>query len=133
MRRMKWVSLAAAVTLIIACFMVWVVIPSKQITVSGVNAAGTNFGKPGYLHLLLTFFFVVFTLIPKIWAKRSNLLVTALNLAWAIRNFIFISSCSGGECPEKQAGLYLVLGASILMLVSSFFPDIKLPAPKNEK
>lgn len=132
MRWMKWTGAAAAVLLVVSCFTVWVIIVSKNIAVSGVDATGTSFGKPGYLHLLLAFLFIVFTLIPAVWAKRSNLLVTALNLGWAIRNYIFISACSGGECPEKQAGIYLVMAASVCMLLSSLFPDIKIPAQKND-
>ena len=133
MRWMKWVGLAAAILLIISCFSTWVVISSKNIIVSGVDATGTSFGKPGYFHFFFTFFFLLFTVIPKIWAKRSNLLVTALNLAWAIRNYFIITTCRGGDCPEKHAAIYLVLLASVLMLVSSLFPDVKLPVEKNKQ
>ena len=131
MRWMKWTGIAAALLLIISCFSTWVIITSKNIVISGVDATGTNFGKPGYFNLLMTFFFIVFTLIPRIWAKRVNLLVTAMNSAWAIRNYFIISACQGGDCPEKHTGLYLLLVASLLMLVSSLFPDIKLPGQKT--
>jgi hypothetical protein len=130
MRWMKWVGIAAAILLIISCFLTWVTIDSKNIVVSGVEATGTSFGKPGYFNLLMTFFFIVCTLAPKIWAKRINLLFTGMNFAWAIRNYFIIYACLGGECPEKHAGLYLVLGASLLMLASSLFPDIELPDAK---
>lgn len=133
MRWMKWLGIAAAGLLVVSCFMDWVVIVSKNIHVSGVEATGTSFGKPGYLHLVLTFFFIVFTLVPRIWAKRFNLLTAGLNLGWALRNFAFIPACSGGECPEKHTGIYLSLIASILMLVSSLFPDITLPAEKSDR
>ena len=133
MRWMKWTGIAAAIILIISCFLTWVTIPSKNIVVSGVDATGTSFGRPGYFSLLMTFFFLVCTLLPKLWAKRINLLFTAMNLAWAIRNYFIISACQGGDCPEKQAGLFLMLIASLLMLASSLFPDIKLPAEKNKE
>ena len=126
MRWMKWIGLAASVLLIISCFSTWVIIVSKNIAVSGVNATGTNFGKPGYFNFLFTFFFILFTLIPRIWAKRTNLLITALNLSWALRNYFIISACRGGDCPEKQTSIYLLLIASLLMLASALFPDIKL-------
>ena len=131
MRWMKWTGLASAILLIISCFLTWVTISSKNIVVSGVDAAGTSFGKPGYFNLLMTFFFIVCTLLPKVWAKRINLLFTAMNLAWAIRNYFLISACQGGECPEKHTGLFLLLVASLLMLASSLFPDIKLPEEKR--
>ena len=126
MRYMKWVGLFAVILLIVSCFLPWVIIPSKNIVVSGVESTGTNFGKPGYTHFVLSFFFIIFHFIPRLWAKRSNLLVVALNIAWAIRNYFIISMCREGDCPEKQIGLWLVLLASILMLIAALFPDIKL-------
>ena len=131
MRWMKWTGIVAAVLLVISCFLTWVVIVSRNIIVTGVNAGGTNYGKPGYFNLLMTLFFLAFTLTPKIWAKRINLLVTAMNLAWAVRNYFIISACSAGDCPEKHTGIFLLLLASVLMLVSSLFPDLKLPEQKN--
>ena len=126
MRYMKWVGLFAVILLIVSCFLPWVIIPSKNIVVSGVDSTGTNFGKPGYTHFVMSFFFIIFHFIPRLWAKRSNLLVVALNIAWAIRNYFIISMCREGDCPEKQIGLWLVLLASILILIAALFPDIKL-------
>ena len=133
MRHMKWIGLAVAILLIVSCFSPWVIIESKNITISGVDATGTNFGKPGYLHLLMTAFFLAFTFIQKLWAKRANLLITALNLGWAIRNYFIISACAGGECPVKKSGMYMMLLASVLMLVSALFPDMKPPQTLPER
>jgi hypothetical protein len=127
MRYIKWIGLAAALLLIASCFIPWVVIPSRSITISGIDGGLSNFGKPGYFNLLMTGFFLLFHFIPRVWAKRTNLLVVALNTAWAVRNFFVLSFCAGGECPEKQAGLYLMLLASLVMLVAGLFPDMKLP------
>ena len=126
MRYMKWIGYAAAILVIISCFTPWVFIASREIFVSGIDAAGTNFGKPGYFHMLLAGIFLVLHSIPRIWAKRLILLVTALNTAWVIRNFCVIAACQGGECPEKKTGLYLILLSTFLMLVSYFFPDMKM-------
>jgi hypothetical protein len=125
MRYMKWVGLAAGILLIVACFLPWVVIESHQITISGVDATGTRFGKPGYLNLLLVVFFLLFHFIPKLWAKRANLIVAGFNTAWVIRNFFLIAVCRGGECPERKIGLYMMLLASLLILVSALFPEMK--------
>jgi hypothetical protein len=132
MRWMTWIGLAAVTLLIAACFLPWVTISSRNLVISGVEASGTSFGKPGFLHLFFSVLFIVCTLVPRIWAKRVNLLVSAMNMAWAIRNFFIISACGGGECPDKNNGIYLMLIASIFMLVSSLFPDIKLSPEKNE-
>ena len=133
MRWMKWIGIAAAILLIISCFIPWVFIESKNITVSGIDATGTRFGKPGYFHLLMSIFFLLFSFIQKLWAKRANLLVTALNLGWAIRNYIIISTCIMGDCPLKKAGIFILIPASLLMLVSAVFPDMKLPEEKEKK
>jgi hypothetical protein len=122
MRYSTGLGIAAVLLLVIACFMPWVLIPSKQLVISGMDASGTRYGKPGYLHLLLGFFYLIFTLIPAVWAKRFNLLVVAFNLAWTLRNFLILSLCRGGECPERQAGLYLLAMAGVLMLVAALFP-----------
>jgi hypothetical protein len=78
------------------------------------------------------FFLIVFHFLPKLWAKRVNLLIVALNIAWAIRNYFIISMCREGECPEKQIGLWLVLLASVLMLIAALFPDVQLKEEKKE-
>jgi hypothetical protein len=123
---MKWIGLFAFILLVVSCFLPWVIIPSKNITFTGINLAIKNFGGPGYFHFFFGFIFIVFHFIPRLWAKRCNLLVVALNIAWAIRNYFIISMCREGDCPEKQIGLWLVLLASILILIAALFPDIKL-------
>ncbi len=127
MRWIKWTGIAAAVLLIVISFLPWVTLASRNISVSGIDATGTNFGKPAYFHFLFVALFIVLTLISSVMAKRLNLLVTALNLAWAVRNYFIITLCRGGECPEKQVSIYLVVVCSVLMLVSAMFPDMKLP------
>lgn len=131
MRFMKWIGFLAAIALTIACFFPWVFIESKNITVSGIDAPRTSFGKPGYFHFLMIAFFLFFNFVPKVWAKRSNLLIVALNLAWAIRNYILISSCQMGECPVKKTAIYLLIPASVLMLAAALFPDIDISKEKN--
>ena len=131
MRYMKWIGLAAAALLVVSCFTPWIFIQSANITVSGIDTTGTNFGKPGYFHFVLAGLFLLCTVIQRVWAKRLNLLVTALNAAWAVRNIFVLAACSGGECPERLTGIWLMLLASVLMLVSALFPDMKLPEEKK--
>ena len=128
---MKWIGLLAALALIIACFFPWVFIESKNITVTGTHSDGTSFGKPGYFHLVLATLYLVFHFTSHIWAKRINLLVAALNIGWAVRNYFVISACSGGECPEKEVALYVVLISSLAMLIAALLPKIKLNDKSN--
>ena len=133
MRWIKWIGFVAGLVLIGACFMLWASLPARNINISGVSTEGTSFGKPGYFHLLLGGLFLVLHFIPKIWAKRTNLIVTALNLAWAVRNYFIITVCRQGECPEKHTGMYLILIASSVLLIAALFPDIKLPQEPGAK
>ena len=126
MKYSKWIGVLAFVMLVVVSYQPWVYIASKQITVTGLDATGTNFGKPALLSLVLGVIAVLLFLLPYMGAKRANLFFCALSLAWAIRNFIILSTCRQGDCPQKQAGLYLMLAASVIMLVACLFPDVKL-------
>ena len=130
LRYMKWIGIVAAIALIVACFFPWVFIESKNITVTGIESTGTSFGKPAYVHFFLAPIYLLFSFIPKVWAKRWNLLIVALNIAWAARNYFIISACSGGECPVKKTGLYIVLISSLLMLVAALFPKMEVSTDK---
>lgn len=133
MNRSQWIALASAIVLVVACFMPWVCIAPANLIVSGVDTEGTRFGKPAYLHFILAAVIILFTFIKKIWAKRFNLMFAALNLAWAIKNYMVMSRCEAGECPVKQTGLYLVLIAALALLITTFFPNMKIPvADKSE-
>ena len=99
--------------------MTWVIVPGKQIFISGVDAGGTAFGKPGYLNLLLSALYIVLTLVPKLWAKRVNIFIGTINLAWTFRNYLLLSRCEAGECPEKQTAIYIFLVAGIAMFLGA--------------
>jgi hypothetical protein len=131
MKYMKWTGVAAALVLVISCFLTWVTIDYKNLVLTGVDTTGTSFGKPAYFHFLLTAVFLALTFIKRVWSKRLNLLITALNLAWAVRNFFIIAQCSGGECPHREAGMWLMLISSLLMLLSALFPDMPVPGEKK--
>ena len=131
MRYSKWLGLLAAVLLIVSAFLPWVIIESKHLTLTGLDTSGTNYGKPAYFHFFLAAIFLACNFTNRVWAKRLNLLISALNLGWAIRNVLVLGTCMGGECPARQTGIWLMLIASILMLISSLFPDMKIPV-KNK-
>ncbi len=86
----------------------------------------TNLGKPGIMNLLMAVISVVCFIVPALWAKRLNLFICAFNLAWAVRNFLLVTQCQMGECPEKKAGIYAMLLLSALMMVMAMFPKVKL-------
>lgn len=128
---MKWAGILAATLLVVSGFIPWVFIESRIFTLTGVDTSGTNYGKPAYFHFALAAFFLVFTFVPRIWAKRLNLLVTGLNLGWALRNFFVLANCAGGECPIRKAGIWIMLISSIFMLLSALFPDMEISDEKK--
>lgn len=96
------------------------------IAITGMNTAGTGFGKPGIIHLALSTIFLLCLLLDKTWSKRLNILVVAINTAWALRNMIIIPACHMGSCPEKYFGLYLVILSATLMLLAALLVDAPL-------
>lgn len=108
------------------CFMPWVIIPSKDLVITGMNAKGTDFGTPGKVNIFFSVIMAVFFALPKIWAKRTNVFLGALNFAWSIRNYLILTTCMMGICPEKQIALFSLVGASAISLLMTFFPKIEV-------
>ena len=120
------VGIAACLALIISCFLPWTYIQSVNITITGVESGNTNFGKPGLIHIFFSGAAIVFFVINKIWSKRTLLILTTLNFAWALRNFLLMSRCELGECPERKVGIFLVLLFAFVIFVMSLLPKIDL-------
>jgi hypothetical protein len=131
MKYSKWIGLAGVALLIFASYQPWVVITSKNLVLTGMHTTGTNFGKPALMNIFTAIIAAILFIVPTVMAKRTNLFFCGFNIAWCLRNFVVISSCRAGECPEKMHGLYLLVIASIIMLIASFFPDIKLKEEKE--
>jgi hypothetical protein len=112
--------------LIASCFMPWMTIESKGIAITGLDTTGTTFGKPAYFHFFWVGLYLVFLLLNKVWSRRVTVLIAAFNLAWAARNFLVIPGCQMGECPERNAGLYLLLLSSLVLIFAG------LLAPANQ-
>jgi hypothetical protein len=124
MRRLNLLlSLIAVIILVIGCFLPWMTIESKGITITGLRTEGTTFGKPAYFHFLWGVLFLVFLFINKVWSKRSAIGIAAFNIAWALRNFLLLPACQMGDCPVRKEGLYLILIAAIAMFVTPLIGD----------
>lgn len=126
MKYSQRIGIAAAIGIMALCFLPWSYIASKQITVTGFFAVGTNFGKPGLFNFILCIVMLIMFAVPAVWAKRTNVFAGALNLAWSFRNFLLLSSCMMGECPEKKPALYLLVLLSLVTQVMAFLPKINV-------
>jgi hypothetical protein len=131
MKHSQWIGIAAAVILIVACFLPWTFHPDLNKHFTGFFSENNNYGKPGKVFIVLGVVATVFFLVPRIWAKRWNMLIGALTVAYAIKSFIVFSGCYHGICPAKQAGLWIMLGASILMMGMILMPDMKIEEKKG--
>jgi hypothetical protein len=110
----------------VTCFLPWAWYPDLGKFFTGFFSESNFYGRPGKV---LVFFGVVaigLFLVPRVWAKRSNVLVGALTLAFGIRCYFVYSACYRGVCPDKRLGIFLVVAAPLVMLLASLFPDIKL-------
>ena len=82
------------------------------------------YGRPGILLSFFATLCLLFHLLPKIWAKRANLILAALCVAYAIKTYFMISSAYTGFVPVVQAGLWLMLGAAIVNLIMAMVAKV---------
>jgi len=124
-------GLIACIALIVSCFMPWGYYADIKETFTGLYSYNNNYGKPG--KFLIFFALVAFGLmyLPKIWAKRTNLFLCAITVGYAIKTYILYTSCYNAYCPEKKAGIFLMLFSTVVMLIAAFFPDLKIKDKKH--
>jgi hypothetical protein len=124
MKYSQFIGVAAALLLIGACFLPWAYFPSLQKDFTGFFSQDNAYGRPGKIFVILCSMAIVLYLIPRIWAKRTNMFVVAIVLAFAIKCFILYTSCYTGICPEKRIGIFLILLASMIMVAAALTPRI---------
>ena len=133
---LHWLGIIACITLIISCFLPWVyyadphIINESERTFTGFYSFNNEYGKPGKFLVFFGAITLTFMLLPKVWAKRANLFICALTVAYAIKTFILFGSCYNNYCPQKLFSLYLMVGCTVIMLIASCFPNLKLTDKK---
>ena len=127
---LHWIGIAACITLIVSCFLPWTYHADLNQSFTGFYSYQNQYGKPGKFLIFFAILVFVCMFIPKIWAKRTNLFSCAFTVAYAIKTFILFSSCYNNYCPQKLFGLYLMLGCTVIMLLASVFPNVKLEGKK---
>ena len=126
-----WLGIAACVVLIISCFLPWTFHADINQTFTGYYSYLNKYGRPGKFLTIFASLVLIFMLLPKVWAKRANLFICAFTIAYAIKTFTLFSSCYNNYCPQKLFGLYLMLGCTVVMLIASAFPNMKLVDKKT--
>ena len=128
----RTLGMAASALLIGSCFLLWVSLPDRNIEITGISAAGTKFGKPGYFNLLTTVLYSLLLLPKQPWVRRANVFVAALNLSWVVRNYLSLTACFAGDCPVVHTGFYLYALAAIAMMAIILFAPQKDVLPKTD-
>jgi len=103
-----------------------VIIESRHWVITGWKVAETNFGQPGKFMLYMGVMNIILFALPYIPAKRFNMVFAILNFSWTIRNFLILSACAMGECPQKQWALYACIVVSFAILIMTFLPKIEV-------
>lgn len=128
-RYSKWISLLAAILLILACYLPWAFYPDLNKSFTGFFSENNIYGKPGKWLTVMAVLSVICQFLPMIFLKRLNLLLMALNLAYAIKTYIVYAECYRGYCPVKLTGLYLMLMSSIILMIAAAFPSSTIRKP----
>jgi hypothetical protein len=126
MKYSQWIGMAAAFLLIAACFMPWAYFPDLGKNFTGFFSEKNIYGRPGKVLIFFSAAEIVLFAIPRVWAKRANILVSALTIAFAIKSYILYTACYGGLCPDKKVGIFLVLGSAVITLVAALLPDLPI-------
>lgn len=132
MKYSKWIGVVACLVLIFACFMPWTYYADINKSFTGFFSLNNIYGKPGKFLVFFAIISGVLILLPKIWAKRTGLFISALFTGYAIKSYILFTSCYNTFCPEKKPGIYLMMISCLIILLVSIFPDIKINEEKKQ-
>ncbi|UYQ95089.1 hypothetical protein MKQ68_08270 [Chitinophaga horti] len=121
MSKLSITGIIAAIIVIISAFLPWLTIESKGLTFTGLDTKGSSFGEPAILNIALAVFCIVLLLVNKRPAVLAALFCATLLTAWSFRNLLLFSRCEMGECPHREAGLFLSLVGAIAVLVCVLF------------
>lgn len=119
----KWVTLAAALILIISCFMPWAFFPDLGKSFTGWFTENNVYGKPGKWLSFMAVFAILAQFLPSLFLKRASLLFMGLNAAYAFFTFVKYNRSYGIVEPQPQAGIYVMLVSSLLLLIAALFPS----------
>jgi hypothetical protein len=126
MKYSQWIGIAAALLLVGASFMPWAYFPDLGKDFTGFFSELNRYGRPGEVLVFLSAVMILLFVLPKIWAKRCNIVVAAMTIAFSIKCYILYTGCYRGICPEKRIGIYLILLASGIAMAASLLPDLPI-------
>ena len=84
MKFSQWIGIAAALLLAAACFMPWAYFPDLGKEFTGFFSEQNRYGRPGKLLTFFSAVMIVMFVIPKVWAKRTNMIIAGITVAFVI-------------------------------------------------
>ena len=115
----------------IACFLPWAYYPDLKQEFTGFVSYGNAYGKPGKVLFFFSILSICFFIIPRIWAKRANIIVGALVTAFSVKTYLLYVSCYRGTCPSPRVGIFIVVAAALLMTVAAILPNMPIKEEKH--
>ena len=104
-----------------------------QRTFTGFYTYDNYYGRPGKFLSLIAIISLLLKLLPKIWAKRTDLFVTAIGIAYAARTFVEYTGAYTGINPEIKPGMVLMLLCLAIIFIAALFPDLKIVEKGNAR
>ncbi|MGN6532922.1 MAG: hypothetical protein ACTHK0_14365 [Ginsengibacter sp.] len=126
MKYYKLTGFLACLILAISCFLPWAYYPDLHKSFTGLFSEQNMYGKPGKVFIFFAISSVILIFINKTWAKRTLIFFAALNMGYLLKTYVIYTSCYHTYCPQKQYGLYLLILSCVVLMIVSFFPDLKL-------
>jgi hypothetical protein len=122
-----YIGIAAALLLIICCFLPLAYYPDLNESFTGFYSKQNHYGKPGIAFIFLSLVAIVLFLIPKLGARRANQFVGVLIFAYALKTYIIFAACYYSICPQIKSGLIGMLLFSAIILICSLLSraDVK--------
>lgn len=131
MKHSQTIGIILCILLIASTTQPLVIIESQHWIITGWDSGKSNFGQPGKFLSFFAALSLLFFILPYTWAKRFNIVFGAFLISWSLRNYLIMSSCQMGECPQKQVALYACVILSAMILIMTFLPKLKVIQKNN--
>src|SRR5215210_5973374 len=128
----KLIGIATCIILVVACFIPWTYHADINKNFTGFFSENNAYGKPGKFLIFFAITSCVLILLPKVWAKRGHIFLSALFVGYAVRLYILFTSCYNAYCPEKKYGIYIMVLSCFVILIVAILPDLRIAKEKKE-
>lgn len=125
MKYYKFWGILGVLLVVAACFMPWAWYSDIQEHFTGFYTRENMYGKPAKVFIFLGACSLICLLVDKVWAKRTNLFLMAVQIAYLTKTYVLFTSCYAGNCPKKEYGLFILMAGTLLMVLGALFPNVR--------